>query len=79
MNISIIKKIKARLMTRSPSQNFMNGGRHVMHGFISGIQKSKIDTLKRIFEPYKLPLMRWTFNYAYSFKRDFESMKSFYE
>lgn len=79
MNISIIKKIKAQLAMRSPSRNFMNGGRHVMHGFISGIQKSKIDRLKRNFEPYKLPLMRWTFNYAYSFKRDFEFMKSFYE
>lgn len=78
MNGTIRKKLKLWLLN-SPSHNSIGIGRHVAHGFISGIQKSKIDRLKRNFEPYKLPLMRWTFNYAYSFKRDFESMKSFYE
>lgn len=64
---------------KSPSRILIDCGRHIKHGFVSGMQKASIDEIESKFKPYKLPSVRWTNNQISILKYAFEELKRWYD
>lgn len=63
----------------SPSKLLRKLGSSAVHGFISGLQKARIDEIESKFEPYSLPSVRWIDNQISILKYAFEYLKRWYD